>query len=294
MQLRCIPASRCQSPAYPTRLAVDADPQLLLRHVPPGWRARPEIAGTLGLLLAAGTTGCGNGSAPSSMPANSSAAALRTLVAPIFEHGYGAKARMQFTSMPVVPTPLGEDEAIMVISAELARLGIEAPARGAILDGVIIKGHKVCWEYDWISGWEHERCQPISGPLVTDLADPRRRIYIEYVSEDDFYALGGVFADDMDFIRAAENLSAQVHCQAQGVAFGVFYDPMVFWGMQRGWEPATSEPELPRLSDPDSLSEWRHIQGARNRLEDAHAQSRHLLRLQVQDFVDWLKAQGVI
>jgi len=98
-------------------------------------------------------------------------------------------------------------------------------------------------------------------------------VYVEFLTKDDYFPLGGVSTDDQHQALGAVNagwisnhvdlgrrLSEQVRRQADGIVFGVFYDPVV-----------------------------------RDRREnEPRRQAQELLRLQVRDFIDWLKAQGAI
>jgi hypothetical protein len=67
MALRFRPLDGLCTPEYPTSLAVAADPQLLLRHLPLVWLRRPELRRALGLLAGAGllfNSGCVARNAP--------------------------------------------------------------------------------------------------------------------------------------------------------------------------------------------------------------------------------------
>ena len=52
-RLRAIPVRRVTVPRYPTREEVLSDPRLLREHVPTEWLGQKEVAGALGVFLAA-------------------------------------------------------------------------------------------------------------------------------------------------------------------------------------------------------------------------------------------------
>src|SRR5512136_780491 len=77
---------------YPTKLAVAADPQLLLGHLPPVWLWRPELRRALGLLAGAGL---------------------------LFNSGCVTKTPA-IIGIPAPPMPLSETQALRIIRTELA------------------------------------------------------------------------------------------------------------------------------------------------------------------------------
>jgi hypothetical protein len=62
------------------------------------------------------------------------------------------------------------------------------------------------------------------------------------------------------------------------VHFGAFYDPITTMDMRKLWR---ADGKLP----PDA---WKVAR------TEAQEEAKRLLRLQVKDFIDWLKGQGVI
>ena len=107
----------------------------------------------------------------------------------------------------------------------------------------------------------------VISPLQVDLRDPDHQVEIEFVNFDDFDRMCGDCAGldfephaYLDLKRAASHVSSQVERHGKNVYFGTFYDPMV----------ETEDKQY-------------------NLIE-----SERLLRLQVKDFIDWLKGQGVI
>ena len=109
MALRFQPLDGWNTPAYPTKLAVAADPQLLFRHLPPVWLRRPELRRALGLLAGAGlllNSGCVTRNVPA------------------------------ITGLAAFYPPLSEAEALRIIRTELAARGVEAVVENVTLTGV--------------------------------------------------------------------------------------------------------------------------------------------------------------
>ena len=115
---------------------------------------------------------------------------------------------------------------------------------------------------------------------MVDLYDSKLHIAIEYVSADDFYVLGGTAGEGIasygphNHHSVASNLAKAVSGQNEPIYFGTFYDPVQWW-------------TRPGHEQPDQR-DWHYS------WEDAESASRELLRRQVEDFIEWLKGQGVI
>jgi len=270
MQAR--PLGRYRKPAYPTRLEVLSRPSLLQRNQPASWRVLPEMAGAVALFLAANATLHG---------ADPKASGKAVKVAPIFAHGEGVGA----TGCVVVAPPafLSEEEAWQVIDEELGKQGVKVATKGFAVRGVKIS------EATETSGISKDPVKVMpklpAGPAVqytADRADPQARIALEFVSRADCKRLGvprstsSVRLYNLKEVGTA--LAERVHQEAQNsVAFGVLYDPV-----------ARSEP----VKFTENQEKWRAECERRNAA--AKAESKRLLRLQVQDFVKWLQGQGVI
>jgi hypothetical protein len=308
--LQPTPLRKYRIPGYPTRLEVLEQPELLERHLPPGWRATAEMASVAAMLLAA--NGCSRSEPPSQPPkpkpgivapmheaAKPEAAVVTSMseqgqrrgsadfeegalpvspsgeevlqviaedskspaelgaaiIAPIFGHGEGRA----FSGGVVASNEfLSEEEALQVITEELSQAGIDVSNRSVELKEIRIprrrEGDKL--EPGW---WDTQFCEGSTGkPLNVDILDRKHRVAVEYVSESDYFNQGGQKSDSTVqrfwFREVAGHVAQKVGIQGRGIHFGVFYDPC-------------GRPVV---------------------------ESKRLLRLQVKDFIDWLKGQGVI
>jgi hypothetical protein len=266
-------------PGYPTRLQVLADAGLLKRHMPAGRLSNRELAAAAGVFLAANVAGCDSGKPPAPPTESVGPPAAVPLVAPVFEHGEGKfknphPAYYDPWGHPAMAAYLPEEEALRIISEELSSGGLSMTARKVALDGVVVKGRHYRMEFEWVHRGLRWQAVESPGPLLVDLADPQRNVYIEFLTEEDYYPLGGRNPGrdeypprdgdpgwEVSHIELARQLTEQVRQQAGEIVFGVFYDPVVYAYQ------TTMEPE---------------------------AKAQELLRMEVRDFVDWLKAQGVI
>lgn len=269
------PVKRYRTPGYPVRLEVLADPDLLLRNVPANWGRNAVLMGALAAFLATGAWARADGDEGKAKP-------NAAIVAPVFEHGEGRGATGCVAVAP--PSFLSEEEALVVITEELTKAGLKVTGKNVVLEGVTIPQRLELLQRDG-DNWKREvQVVPDKAePLVVDLVDGNRGIGVEYVAESDYLPLGGVRSNSTvqgyDFRGVATEVAARVREQATGIRFGIFYDPMVKIG--RDWR-------LHGKDQKDWAAAW---QKAR---DEAQAESKRLLRLQVKDFVDWLKGQGAI
>jgi hypothetical protein len=172
------------------------------------------------------------------------------------------------------PQFLSEEEAYVIIKAELSKVGIGVteglkmdnallPAKGkADAEGVI--------RFDTVSG-------TLKTDSAVDLSTGIEFLSIEDYSAWDLFEQTGLSISEYDFRAAAEKLT-----ENEGLA--VFYDPAVT--------------VMPDLDIDESLSEDEQREIFRQRIEEAEtaskAESIERLKAQVQGFLEWLQAQGVI
>jgi hypothetical protein len=264
------PVRKYRVPAYPTRLEVLEQPELLEKHLPPGWRTTAEMAGLAAMFLAL------NGALKAEEP-KQPATPQAAIVAPIFEHGEGRGA---VGCVVVTPPPfLSEEDALEVIVQELSDVGVLVTKRNAILPTVTIPlRHEVAARRDGKLAREVREIAGKVRALNVDALDEKHNVAVEFVSESDYFKVGGVLTNstvqEYAFKEVAGYLAQQVGKKAEGLRFGVFYDPL-HW---------------PDIRDDHAMypgEKWLLLQ-------EAKEESKRLLRLQVKDFIDWLKGQGVI
>jgi hypothetical protein len=317
------PVKRFRWPAYPTKLEVLATPELLKRHQPPAWLSNRELAAAAGVFLAANAGGCGKSATDASNGARLAPDAP-AIVAPIFRHGEGLGAAGCIVISP--PSFLSEEEAFLVIANELSRHGIELSKRNVDLETVIVKGRDFREGYEWVADQKTRGYVAVDAPLNADGLDPEKQVAVEFTSGRDYFGLDGPWqqrrlstAYNVETQAVARSLAEQVAGQPAGLYFGVFYDPLMLSDTEmdyakfhayteqlwsRGGELWTrddvTEEEVKEqlriwekaLENDEILREWRKAWDHAQKLNKGEAQG--VLREQVKDFVDWLKAQGVI
>ena len=280
--MNATPVRRYRQPVYPTRLEVLSDPALLKRNVPSTWRAVPELTGALALLLAVDSTGCSKS---------------RSAVAPIFEHGEGRGVMGCVVSAP--PVFLSEEEAWQVISEELERHGVTLTRTNDLLQGMRIP--RV--EYHGREG-KPIRLKPAESAREArtwqpDAADATRKIAVEFISHDDFRrlcpstAVHGWFsvtistAHEERIRDVARFVAEEVKEKGRDkVFFGTFYDPVS--------KQNAEDREKIQTAMRTVTTDEEELEALEKGVARPKAESRRLLRLQVQDFVKWLQGQGVI
>jgi hypothetical protein len=279
------PVKRYRSPAYPTRLAVLDDPDLLLRHVPGRWQKSAVTMAALSAFLAANAC-------VQAADKGASAKAKGAVVAPIFEHGDGRGA----TGCVVVTPPvfLSEEEALVVITAELAKAGVRVTGKNVLLDGVRLpQAPPVALAKDGaplLTATAGLKARLVPGPgipLEADIVANGQKVAVEYVSAREQQSLGAVRRNILSSVQGHDTKSIAAHVakevakQGKDIHFGAFYDPII--GLELDWD------KVEKLKTAAEHREFREKSMAKCRLE-----AKRLLRLQVKDFVDWLKGQGVI
>jgi len=277
--MKARPVKRYRQPSYPTRLEVLSKPELLERHLPPGWRAIPEMAGTVALFLAVNST------VPAADKKTATPPGSIAVVAPIFEHGDGRGATGCVAVAP--PAFLSEEEAWQVIDEELGRQQLKLPGTGFEARGVRIPRRRETFSFE-------DRKETIkvdesfgqAGTYTPDRANLQKRIAVEFVSSQDYHRLGGPWSSSSvqsyDFKEVAKSVTEAVRKGAkEKLYFGALYDPAV------RVEPPKREP-----GNPKSVEDWQKYW--EEEVKKSKAESHRLLRLQVQDFLKWLQAQGAI
>jgi hypothetical protein len=197
-------------------------------------------------------------------------------VAPIFEHGEGRGA----TGCDVVVPPafLSEEEGMQIIREELEKHGIRLKA-GGTWQSVRLPARTYEWMLVAKGDGKNELQESIieepgrAKPLKVDGVDSEKKIAVEFVSEKDYYDLGGLSrrgtVQEYDFKNVAQFVAQHVTKDGkEEVFFGTFYDPLA--------------------------AKWIPTQDWRKQPEQGRDKSRELLRKQARDFVVWLTEQKAI
>jgi hypothetical protein len=294
------PVAVVVTPGYPTSLAVGANPALLARHLPANWQQR-ELAALAGALLAAGAAGCEQTRMPTTAGSGTHAKlapGATAIVAPVFRHGEG----LALTGCVVAARHayLTEDEALALIADELRPYGIDLSQRDVPLRGARVP-HATEDCYDWVGRTRAYRPTQWSHVKATGL-DPQHRVAVTFSSRDDYYHVAGPWhervmgtAYRIETKAVADYFAAAVQGQRAGVYFGAFYDPLLFSPTPIDYPALCELQRKGRSDDPDSVAEAERVQAMWKRTKRmTEEEARDALRAQVRDFIDWLKAQGVI
>ena len=208
-------------------------------------------------------------------------------VPPLFEHGQGSGGEGFVVS-------LSEEEGMQVIKEELAKHGIKLGKGGELKDVVIQMPLHGVLTYRKTPDPPKKVSDP--APLDVDAMDPAKKVFIEFVSKEDFEKTKSKTGPRMSMRiynpkKTAENLVNEVAGKGNSERYlGVFYDPMARLApsiyMKRGRLDMQAKKEAEARGEKEpSLEE---------RTEAAKKESKKLLRQQAQDFTKWLGTQGVI
>jgi hypothetical protein len=285
------PVKRKADPRYPTRLEVMADRELLEKHMPAAWKSCAEIAGAATILLA--INGC--------LAQHPHSGNVKAIVAPIFNHGEGRAADGCEVVNP--PVFLSEQDAMQVIGEELQKSGVILSDKNVNLPDVSIPQHEEKWIWGGIMKMNVQTGSP--QPLVLQSLDPKKKVGVAVAHSMNYFDLGGARSGsitDYNFRQVAQEVRDRVAKDGRNIYFGAFYDP-------------TTAPEEPGPQNKDYYSKLSNLNNElrtitdpaarknkmdeimtlhKQHLEPFKQESRRLLRMQVKDFIGWLKGQGVI
>ncbi len=271
--MRIEPLHRYADPQLPTHDVVQEHPELL-RLLPKRWQANATVVAALGACVAMSATG------------DAQAADRPTKVAPIFEHGKGSGSFGCSAVNP--PIFLSEGDARQVIVEEAKRAGIRFGSDGRTLKGITMPTDGTLARVD--DGKGGAKWEPKSGTQVVSIPmdglEQKRNIAFEYISEQDLKDLktGSTtwgMVTSRDTLGTAKALAEGITKTKPGGTYGVFYDPAI------GWSDAYD------AAKPHDHTQHYSVIGERTNAMAAKM-AREELRKQVQDFIKWLKAQGVI
>lgn len=270
------PLKSYREPKYPTREEVMDNPDIL-KLVPDRWKGNMYVKIALSALLACSLAGCSD-----NRGGDENNSAKKALVAPVFDHGSG---RGSFGCVSVAPPAfLSEEEAFQVIQEEARDFGITFETRSPVLKGAKIPETKYHLEtgskVDEILKGRGKIDSTRSGELKLDGYDEKNKIGFEFVSKDDYDAWKidekvRSSVDQFDFLSTAKLLREGIEGKNEDSSIGVFYNPMTI---------------LPReeLISVKDEKDWAKIEMKTKEM------AKQNLKEQVKDFLNWLKAEGII
>jgi hypothetical protein len=298
---------------YPALSAVQQHPSLL-KNVPARWEKSSGFAALLGLLALTISSRAEaiRVEAPAQGPAevlpdaqtnprritNAVERAL-AVVAPLLEEALEHDGRGSFGCISICPaTFMPEDEALDLIRTELEAAGLQlkegvelenvpAPIREP-LEARQSKGQDGEISLELLRAWgEDSAVGP--RPVRFDWADPKRAIYIDYLTKRDYRAWKTRMvstADYFDFPELAQQVSAAyADYQAdQKTIFGVFFEPLADSGVME-LDLYGLTPEQARIASLEHEKKRETVKGEK---------SRERLRAQVRNFVEFLRKEGVV
>lgn len=281
--LKTQPVKGYKNPRYPDLNTVLAWPDVL-KELPLRWRGKKYMGVAVSSLLLLTLSACGDKLTGAGSYAGNPDTIGKALAAPVFFHGDG---RGSFGCVAVAPPAfLSEEEAFDVIREEVEKAGIQLAQGGIALHGIGIPETNLFVDY----GPDGKRIEPPlktrKGDLVLDGYDEARKIAVEFVSVEDvksWHAQGGMMStvEAYNTHSTAEALQKGLELNREGVTTGVFYDPVSDFGEHGLADEADAIKKDKNLSREEKVVKRKQL-------------SERQLREQVQDFIGWLKAQGVI
>lgn len=301
------PLSSYKVPAYPEKHIVLRNPNIL-KSLPQRWKGNAKIGIALSSLVMMMLSGCTENSdepgRPAAITGTGETAAVKQTntklqisyeIAPVFRHGDG---RGSFGCVSVAPPAfLSEAEAFEVISEEAKREGIIFSEGGLTLDKVEIPVTSLNYNPD---GEKNAAQGSKRGELELDGYDAGKKIAYEFISTEDIAAWKdenqGVRSsvDSYDAVGTAERLKDGLKDRNDGNTVAVFYDPMGFdeENSKKYMAKFREISENEKLTDQERQEKWTQLN--RQQEDELKAARKSLLREQVKDFLDWMKAQGII
>lgn len=295
------PLKTYRTPIYPEKYKVLENPAIL-KALPERWKGNAKVGIALSSALMLLLTGCvqkAGETDQSTTPESSQTAGNRNReiiqLAPVFEHGEG---RGSFGCVSVAPPAfLSEAEAFEVISEEAKKEGIVLQSGGPAIEGAEIPVTSLAYTTDEASDKD---MKSLEGTLELDGYDSQSKIGFEFVSVEDIenwqdkdqgirYSV-----DSYDAIGTAKRLNVGLIGRKSDAAAAIFYDPMgfnreLFEKYQKEFEKISSDE---KLSEDERSEKWGELhQQYKKELKDIQT---GILREQVKDFLQWLKAQGII
>jgi hypothetical protein len=272
--MRVRPVKRKPAPRYPTRDYLREHPELL-DVVPERWRNNRLVLGVLGgavFLMMAGDALAGDKRTQQNSAAR---------VAPIFNHGTGRGAFGCIAVNP--PVFLTEEEARSVVADEAKKAGLTFAPDALTIKNTLLPVTDQFGAMNFRDRKAQDSKPPVKvGDLVLDGYDKKHDVAYEFVSKSDFgswerkdYKFSSSVSG-YDMRGAAEAVQSGLNAAKPPAYIGVFYEPLA--------KAPLEDHERMRSSQID----WE------KRTKAGRQVGEEMLREQVRDFIQWLKAQGVI
>ncbi|MDP4090568.1 MAG: metalloprotease [Bacillota bacterium] len=262
------PLKNYREPKYPDKYEVLANPKVR-KTLPERWKSNAYVCAALSTLMVASLTSC----AQKSQQTGTDGQGNKALVAPIFEHGQG---RGSFGCDSVAPPSfLSEEEAFQVIQEEARQYGVSFHRDGLEIKGVGIPQTSLLP----LEEGKENKIKVKKGNLQLDGYDAAKNVTFEFVSQEDFkdWAAEGSYStvESYDLLSTAKALKDGLAEKNGNTSVGIFYDPM----------SGLSEEERKDLLQ---NQDWGGMSVR------AKEMSKEDLKKQVKDFLEWLKAQGIM
>lgn len=303
------PLKKFRTPDYPNKSTVLRNPNIL-KSMPQRWKGNVKVGFAMSSAFLLLMTGCGNNPVGSDMNSTTNSENVSTseginnltvpnaeheLVSPIFEHGSG---RGSFGCVSVAPPAFfSEAEAFEIINEEAGREGIVFDSEPIQLENIEIP---ITYLFPRSEKGRQIDLRTNKDTLELDGYDSEKKIAVEFVSKNDVVAWQDknpeVWAsvESYDSLGAAKKLNEGLQDKTDGNIAAVFYDPMGFdeqiYGDYR--EEFRKISDNTELSDEQKDAQWSELS---KKYEETVKESKTaMLREQVKDFLNWLKAQGII
>lgn len=271
------PVKKYKTPNYPDKQSIIDNPELL-SQLPNRWKKSIYVNAALSSLILFTLSSCRG-----KETGGTSIIEKEVMVAPVFDHGGG---RGSFGCMSIAPPSfLSEEEAYQVIQEEGKMYGISFESNNLKLEGIEIPETKYYLRTEeGDSGSIKDKGEVIDstrkGDLTLDGYDEEKKIGFEFISREDYecwHVDVGIRSsvDDFDFLTTARVLREGLLNKNDDTSIGVFYNPM------------ESIPREELNKNPDDM-DWEALE---KRVKQSAEDN---LREQVKDFLEWLKAQGIM
>lgn len=303
------PLREYRTPAYPNKSTVLRNPNIL-KSMPQRWKGNVKVGFAMSSAFLLLMTGCGNKPGGSDVNSTTNSENVSTseginiltvpnaeheLVSPIFEHGSG---RGSFGCVSVAPPAFfSEAEAFEIINEEAGREGIVFDSEPIQFENIEIP---ITYLFLRSENGSQIDLRTNKDTLELDGYDIEKRIAVEFVSKNDVVAWQeknpGVWSsvESYDTLGAAKKLQEGLMDKTDGNITAVFYDPMGF--DEEIYDAYNEESrkisDNAKLSDEQKDAQWTQL---RQKYKDNVKESKTaMLREQVKDFLNWLKAQAII